>query len=106
MPHDYVIALTTFGSSADADEAAGRLVGKGLAACVQILEIKSVYQWKNKIEKSPEFLLLIKTRKSLYPEVEKDINVNHPYDVPEIIMIPIEDGLPAYLTWMDGVLNM
>jgi len=81
---------------------AGLLVSKRLAACVQILPgLESHYRWKGKQEASKEVLLIIKTRTSLYKPLEKAILKHHPYEVPEILCLPITRGSKSYLNWID-----
>lgn len=88
------------------DEAVGRtiadaLVEQGLAACVNLLPVvQSVYRWQGKVESASETTLLIKSAASRYLEVEQAIAKLHPYDVPEIICLPVNAGLPAYLQWV------
>ncbi len=84
-----------------AAEIAHRLVEQRLAACVNILPaVRSVYRWQSAVEEATEVMLLIKTVQSRYADVEHAIKAMHPYDVPEIIALPIAAGLPAYLEWI------
>lgn len=84
-----------------AQQLAKHLVELGYAACVNILSgITSFFYWQDKLETSQEVLLLIKTSIENYSTVEKYIKQHHPYEVPEIIAIPIQAGLPAYLQWI------
>ncbi len=100
---DYIQVMTTTGEEADADRMADRLVGQDLAGCVQKLgPIESTYRWKDRIEKGEEWLCLIKTKASLYEEVEKVILEVHPYENPEIIATPISEGSSDYLNWLDN----
>ncbi len=101
MTKSYDIILTTTGSKEETDRLAEMLVSRQLAACVQVINIGSTYMWQGKITQEAEFLLLIKTASHLYSEVEKIIVENHSYEIPEIIQIPIVQGLPAYLAWID-----
>ncbi len=72
-----------------------------LAACVNILpRVQSVYRWQGAVESASEIPLLIKCTAAAYPALEKMIAERHPYDVPEIIALPIAHGLPAYLNWV------
>jgi periplasmic divalent cation tolerance protein len=78
-----------------------QLVEKRLAACVNIMPMmRSVYQWQGQVEQADEVALFIKTTSERYAEVEQTIRAMHPYDVPEIIALPITDGLPGYLDWI------
>lgn len=86
-------------------EVAGRiaqaLVDKRLAACVNILAAcTSVYRWQGEVERAEEIPLLIKTRAARYPEVEAMIRHLHPYELPEVIAVPLAQGLPDYLQWI------
>jgi len=101
MTKSYDIILTTTGSKEEADRLAEMLVSRQLAACVQVINIGSTYMWQGKMTQEAEFLLLIKTASHMYSEVEKIIVENHSYEIPEIIQIPIVQGLPAYLAWID-----
>ncbi|MEN6299222.1 MAG: divalent-cation tolerance protein CutA [Anaerolineaceae bacterium] len=101
MTKSYDIILTTTGSKEETDRLAEMLISRQLAACVQVINIGSTYMWQGKITQEAEFLLLIKTASHLYSEVEKIIVENHSYEIPEIIQIPIVQGLPAYLAWID-----
>jgi periplasmic divalent cation tolerance protein len=85
----------------DADGLAARLVESSLAACVQIgTAIRSVYCWKGVVERSDERLVLIKTTRERYRELESAIRAGHPYDVPEIVALEAIDGFEGYLTWV------
>ena len=94
------IISTAVSSVAEADKITALLLEQRAAACVQQININSAYHWQGKIEHSAEILMLIKTREELYPLVEKLIKTNHSYQLPEIIRLPIADGLPAYLNWI------
>lgn len=83
---------------------ATRLVETQLAACVSILAAcTSVYTWRDSLETTEEIPLLIKALKSNYSAIEKEIQNLHPYELPEIIAVPIADGLPQYLNWIAAV---
>ncbi len=98
---NYSIVITTCPNRYEASSLAKKLVEAKLAACVQLSQIESVYVWKGNACEDEEIKLLIKTRRELYPELEAFIKANHSYQVPEIIMVAIEDGLGAYLDWVD-----
>jgi len=89
-----------------AEQLAHFLVEMRLAACVNILpEVRSIYCWEGKICNEAESLLLIKTEQAVYPELERRLRERHPYEIPEIVAIPIERGLPDYLHWVNSCLN-
>ena len=101
MP-EFVQVLTTVANREEAESIARALVEQRLAACVQILgPITSVYRWKGEVETAEEWQCLIKTRRGLYPEVERAIRLRHSYEVPEIIATPIVAGNDDYLKWIE-----
>ncbi len=100
-PEGYSVILTTTANEADAQLLAEGLVTQRLAACVQVQNIKSFYVWQGEACSEPECLLLIKSRTADYDSIEKFIIDNHNYEVPEIVMLPIQNGLPSYLSWID-----
>ena len=105
MPR-YLLVLTTIGSEAEASGLGRSLVEKRLVACVnEVGPVKSIFAWKGKVEEATERLLLMKTRSERYAELEAAIRELHPYDVPEIIAVPIEQGSEAYLNWIDESLD-
>ncbi|OHX14968.1 cation tolerance protein [Chromobacterium sphagni] len=86
-----------------AGQIAATLVAEQLAACVNILPpCRSVYRWQGAVEQAEETPLLIKTRRDAYPRLESRLAQLHPYEVPEIIALPLERGLPSYLTWVSS----
>jgi len=102
----YGITLCTCPDPETAAAIADSVVAERLAACVNIIDnVKSVYLWQGKKETSQESLLLIKTRSDLYPKLEQHIKSNHPYELPEIVLVRIEQGLPPYLAWIDDSLS-
>ena len=103
MPTCYQIILCTCPDKDTAEKIARSLVNDKLAACVNVLpEITSIYLWHEQIESAQELLLLIKADKSCYQAIETSIKKHHPYELPEIIAVPIENGLPEYLHWIDS----
>ncbi len=97
----YCCVLSTVPGIKKARVLAGLLVSQRLAACVQILPgLESHYRWRGRKETSQEVLLLIKTRMSSYKKLEKTLLENHPYEVPEIICLPITKGNRSYLDWI------
>ncbi|MBC8358960.1 MAG: divalent-cation tolerance protein CutA [Candidatus Aminicenantes bacterium] len=98
----YILILTTVPDEKTGQEIAAQLVRDRLAACVTISASSlSFYWWKGKISKDKEHILFIKTKASLFPELEKKIQEIHPYDVPEIIALPLLKGSSEYLNWID-----
>jgi periplasmic divalent cation tolerance protein len=97
------VVLTTVGSQEAASSLARRLVEAGLAACVQLIPIESVYRWEGEVVEEGEVLLLVKIRRARYDDVEQAILDGHPYETPEVVMLPVEAGLPAYLSWLAEV---
>jgi len=98
---DAVIVFTNLPDREAAVKLANELVAKKLAACVNVLsECTSVYRWKGTIENAPEVPVLIKTRAARYAEVEAAIRGLHPYELPEIIAVPVVRGLDDYLRWV------
>jgi periplasmic divalent cation tolerance protein len=98
---DKRIVLCTAGSEDEARKIAQHLVEGRLAACVNIVpKIESVYRWQGKLESSQEWLLLIKTSAEKFPAVRDAIRELHSYDLPECIVVSIEDGSAEYLAWI------
>lgn len=98
---DAIIVFMTASNGEEAARLAEMLVGAHLAACVQILpEIESVYRWQGKIERAAEILLLAKTTKSKFEELEREVRALHSYDTPEIIAVPVVAGSAPYLDWL------
>ncbi len=96
------MVMTAVASEAAADVLAQQLVETRLAACVQVMPVKSFFVWQGESRKDAEFLLLIKTRAALYAQVESFILAHHPYDTPEILQVPVTAGSSAYLQWLDA----
>jgi periplasmic divalent cation tolerance protein len=97
-----LIVFSTFPNEASAREAANKLVEDGVAACVSILPgVTSVYHWQGKKEESNEVLLMIKTTQEAYPRLESSLKGCHPYELPEILAVRGEAGLPSYLEWVE-----
>ena len=99
--NNYLQVQTTADSKESAEKLARLILGSKLAACVQITaKVKSLYWWKDKIDESEEFMLLIKTSKNKFAELEKFIKKNHNYETPEIIATDITEGSDEYLAWL------
>jgi len=98
---DKRIVLSTAGSREEAQKIARALVEKRLAACINILpRLESVYRWQGKVETAEEWLLVIKTTATASPALRDALRELHSYDVPECIMLSVEDGDAAYLGWL------
>lgn len=99
--HDALVVLTNLPDRETALRLARMLVDRRLAACVNILGgCASIYRWKGEVEIAEEVPVFIKTRQALYGEVEAAIRGLHPYELPEIIAVPIVRGLSGYLAWV------
>lgn len=100
--NDPIVVLITAPNREEAIRLADMLVGAHLAACVQILpEMESVYRWKGKIEREPEILLLVKTTRARFEEIDREVRALHSYETPEIVALPIVAGSKAYLDWLE-----
>ena len=103
MPADAFLVITNLPDRDSAGRLARALIEKHLAACVNVLSpCRSVYRWQGKTEDTEEFPMLIKTTRERYPALESAIRAGHPYELPEIIAVPLAGGLPAYLEWVDS----
>ena len=99
---DPIVVLVTCGSEEEALKIANILVEDRLAACVNLVApIRSIYRWEGKIWDEKEWLLVIKTQKHRFEELEKKVKSLHSYSVPEIISLPIVEGSPSYLNWLE-----
>ena len=100
-PSPALLVITNLPDRAAAERLADMLVAERVAACVNILApCKSVYRWKDAVQHDEEHPLLIKTTPGCYAALEAAIRAGHPYELPEIIAVPIERGLPQYLEWV------
>jgi len=102
-------AIAVFITAANGGEAtrlADMLVGSKLAACVQVLpEIESVYRWQGKIDRAAEVLVIAKTTRSKFVQLEQEVRNLHSYETPEIVAVPIVEGSPRYLEWLNESLE-
>ncbi len=101
MDDTFLMVTTTTETKEDARKIARHLVLKKLVACAEIHEIDSTYIWKNELCETPEYLLMMKARATLYQDIETEIKSMHPYELPQIIALPITHGLPAYCRWIE-----
>ena len=98
----HCVIFITARSKEEAEKISRGLVESKLAFCVSTLpKVQSTYYWEDKIHVDKEFLLIVKTRQDQYEALETWVKNNHSYEVPEIIALPIEQGLPAYLNGID-----
>ena len=101
MPSQYAIIYVTAKNKEEARKIAEHLLRRKLVACVNIIDnIESHYWWRSKIGRDSECLMILKTKQSLYSNIEKYILEHHSYEVPEIILVPIQKGHEDYLYWI------
>jgi periplasmic divalent cation tolerance protein len=101
MSHEILLVITNHPEREGAERLAARLVAERLAACVNLLApCRSAYRWKGVVEQAEEHPMLIKTTRDRYPALEAAIRSAHPYELPEIIAVPVMAGLPDYLDWV------
>ncbi|TVR60970.1 MAG: divalent-cation tolerance protein CutA [Gemmatimonadales bacterium] len=97
------VVLVTAPDTEVAAGIAGALVSEGLAACGNVLPgLTSIYRWEGEIHRDPEALLVLKTQKGRVEALIRRIGELHPYDVPEVLSLAVEEGLPAYLSWVES----
>ncbi len=97
----YCLVYVLTDKEEEAKKIAHELVREKLAACCNIIQnVISVYEWKDEVCEDPEFLLIAKTRKDLFEEVKNSVIKNHSYELPAILMLPIEAGLDDFLNWI------
>ncbi len=94
--------MTTAPDRETAEKLAEGILDNHLAACIQMADIRSFFLWEGALLKEKEVALYIKTTDARYSDLEVYIEEYHPYDVPEIIKLPVTDGLPGYLDWLDS----
>ncbi len=101
METNFFQVATTTANKDDAEKLARMMVDKGLAACAQVEgPMTSFYWWQGKVENDQEWKCSFKTSKERYQELEDEIRMSHPYDTPEIIVLPVIGGSEEYLTWL------
>jgi periplasmic divalent cation tolerance protein len=104
---DILLVITNLSDAPSAAQLAQQIIDARAAACVnQLAPCTSTYRWQGKIESVTEVPLLIKTTQAAYPRLEQLIRAAHPYELPEIIAVPVSAGLPAYLDWVSGETNL
>ena len=106
MPTSLLLILSTTPDRETAAALARTLVEDKLAACVNLIpQVTAIYEWQGRLEESSEVLLLIKTTKHNYLAVESALRAQHPYELPEILAVPVDQGLPGYLDWVERCTN-
>jgi periplasmic divalent cation tolerance protein len=101
MP-EFIVVFVTCGSEEEALKIAHSLVEERLAACVNLVSpVRSIYRWEGKIWDEKEWILIIKTQKESFEELERKVKSLHSYSVPEIIGLPIVEGSSSYLQWLE-----
>lgn len=96
-----IIVTTTWPTEADAERAAEAVVAERLAACAQVTgPIRSVFRWEGKVDRATEWYCHLKTTADRFPALETRLRALHPYDVPEIVAVPLVAGSQAYLAWL------
>lgn len=104
MHSGYLVVLVTVGSAEAGQALARTLVEEGLAGCAQVIPGgTAIYRWRGEVHADPQTQLIIKTRQDVWPRLRERITELHTDEVPEILALPVADGLPAYLKWLDEV---
>jgi len=102
---DCVVVLVTAPDADTAARIARTLVEEKLAACGNVLPgVRSIYRWQGKVEEAQETLLVLKTARARFKEIVDRVRALHPYEVPEVVAVPIEAGFDGYLDWVVGSL--
>lgn len=103
---DKIVVFSTCASPEEAERIARRLVDERLAACVNVVSpVRSFYRWKGVVEDSAEWLLIIKSTRSLFAPLRATLESAHSYEVPEIVALPVVEGAPNYLSWIENELK-
>jgi periplasmic divalent cation tolerance protein len=103
---DKIVVLTTCAAEADAERMARALVEGRLAACVNVVPgVRSFYRWKGEVDSGVEFLLIVKTSRDLFPALRAEMEKLHPYELPELLALPVVAGAENYLSWFQAGLR-
>jgi len=100
-----IVVISACGSEEEAARIANKLIDAHLAACVNLIpKIRSFYRWRGKVEDSAEWMLIIKTSRDCFEPLRTVLEAAHSYELPEVLALPVLDGSPSYLAWIDGEL--
>ena len=103
---DIIQVYTTTATSEDAQAIADAVLEQRVAGCVQIVgPIRSAYWWNGKIERAEEWLCIMKSHRRLFPDLERVVRAQHPYETPEIIAVPVVEASQPYLRWLNQELK-
>lgn len=101
-----IVVLVTAKDALEAKKISDQLLKKKLIVCANLIEgVESVFRWQGKIDQAKETLMILKSKQSLFKKIVKTVNAHHSYEVPEVIALPIVDGNPDYLKWIDESLG-
>jgi periplasmic divalent cation tolerance protein len=102
----YIVVFMTASDKKEASKIVRRLLNERLIACANIVgPVSSLFWWQGKIDEASEFLVIMKSRKDLFKRLSEKVKETHSYEVPEILELPITEGLPSYLGWMSASLH-
>jgi len=101
MSGQFCITLTTTNNAANTKQIIDAVLNKGLAACIQTMPIQSHYVWKGEVCCDDEILLIMKTKKACYAELEQVIVEHHDYETPQVVQVPFTEGFNPYLSWIE-----
>ncbi len=102
----YVVVFMTASDKKEALKIVRRLLNERLIACANIVgPVSSLFWWEGKIDEASEFLVIMKSRKDLFKRLSERVKETHSYEVPEVLELPITEGLPSYLEWMSASLH-
>ena len=103
---DIIVVFSTCPSAEEAEKVARKLLAKQLAACVTLIPgARSLYRWRGEVEEASEHVLLIKSRRGLFDQLRAELGSMHSYEVPEILALPVVEGAPSYIDWIDKELK-
>ncbi len=103
---DKIVVFSSCGSAEEAERLARQLVDEHLAACVNVISpVRSFYRWNGVVEDAAEFLLVIKSSRGLFERLRVVLEAAHSYELPEVLALPVVEGSPTYLKWLEGELG-